>query len=73
MREEIEVRDNLLEMLRLEAIEASQTLKTATQVMFKDSGARSSCSNRGIFVKFIMKHLLSNCYWGWIERWLTQV
>lgn len=33
MREEIEVRDNLLEMLRLEANEAAQTLKTATQAM----------------------------------------
>jgi hypothetical protein len=33
MREEIAVRDVLLEALRQEAIEASQTLKTATQVM----------------------------------------
>lgn len=50
MREEIEVRDNLLEMLRQEAIEASQTLKAATQVMFKDSGTHSSYGNHGVFV-----------------------
>lgn len=38
MQEEIVVRDKLLEMMRQEAVEASQTLKTATQVILKGFG-----------------------------------
>uniref|UniRef100_A0A7I4E5M3 Uncharacterized protein n=1 Tax=Physcomitrium patens TaxID=3218 RepID=A0A7I4E5M3_PHYPA len=38
MQEEIVVRDKLLEMMRQEAVEASQTLKTATQAMITAKG-----------------------------------
>lgn len=38
MQEEVAVRDVLLEMLRQEAIEASQMLKASTQVMPRASG-----------------------------------